>query len=417
MPHLFFEKNQKKIALFLIFVFFSTSWLQGSHAIGEWTFLYFSFFKKIIVFLALLSMATLVVVRFEKASLSIYPFLFLTCIYLTGAVLNDGLGEYFHRIIQIVFFFLFVSWIQIGKLQCSGTIVLHSNYAPAVVSVICLVMAVLFFQGVLVDDIATGFGNSRGSFSIWLMQLIAFYFLFKRSVDQNGSLDECLSFFLYVAPVFLLQSLTGSRTGMLGSLMLAGYFMFKRAGYKGCVFGVVLLLSIAVFISQGTKGIIKPEMAMDPLRVNEVLIYDDAGLSDFDATFAVADRYSSYRLSLINTAFSTVNLKDLILGVGIGNFQGWIPRYPHLNKFEVHNVFLRMLGEMGVFSLIVFVLIVLKGFWRSFLSGLSSKDWDFFAVQLIYILIAMLHPDLLLTAVGTSIVYMYVYALSTGEGK
>jgi O-Antigen ligase len=335
-------------------------------------------------------------------------------IYLGHIFIKDGdINAHMHRVVQIIFFFLFVNWIRLNY-SCNLD-ALNAWYSPKIVSVICMALVFLFFQGSLIEDVATGFGNSRGSFSIWLIQLVVLNFLAQRYISPKSFFDEMLKFFLFVVPIFFLQSVTGSRAGMLGSLLVVGYFMLKRAGYKACFVCVGILLCITVILSNATRNIIKPEMAMDPLRVNEVLIYDDADLSQLDATIAMLDRYSSYRISLVVTAFSTFQVNDLITGVGAGNFQGWIPRYPHLKKFEVHNVFLRMLGEFGVVAFLVLLFIVIKGAWRAFQHGVRAGSWDFFALHLIYISIAMLHPDMLLTAVSTSLVYMYVYAMSIKE--
>ena len=153
------------------------------------------------------------------------------------------------------------------------------------------------------------------------------------------------------------------------------------------------------------------DKAMDPLRYSEALLYMEKSMHEVDFYLDFIDKYSSYRLTIISTAFANFQLIDLLFGLGGGEFKGSIPRYPHLGLYDVHNVYLKMLGEYGVFAFVALLVIVLNGIRHAYSYGLRTGVWDFFVVQSLYVAISMFHPDLLLTAIGTSLIYIFSYAL------
>lgn len=104
-----------------------------------------------------------------------------------------------------------------------------------------------------------------------------------------------------------------------------------------------------------------------------------------------------------------MTLQDWLLGVGVGKFTGWAPTYLQLGMMEVHNVLLKISGEYGIFGFIISFLIVMKGLYQK--KGLHSFG-PMQYVQLVYLIVSMVHPDLMFTAINTSIVYIVCYGMS-----
>jgi hypothetical protein len=80
--YLLFKNNEKMTISLLTLLFFVTSWLQGSHAIGEWTFVCFPNIKKIITITLLVLMVISISIHYRK----IYWLFFF--LWIVGAYLS-----------------------------------------------------------------------------------------------------------------------------------------------------------------------------------------------------------------------------------------------------------------------------------------------------------------------------------------
>jgi O-antigen ligase len=103
-----------------------------------------------------------------------------------------------------------------------------------------------------------------------------------------------------------------------------------------------------------------------------------------------------------------MNSKDYFLGVGLGQFVGWAPTYPELGIVEVHNVLLKTLGEFGIIGFVTLTALVMLSFFRPLLQTEAYRGA--ILIQFVYLIMAMLHPDLMFTAINVSLVYLALYA-------
>jgi len=405
----FLCKQAGVLLLALFPIYFYLSAFQGVQLFGGESFEYFSLVKKIffVMLLGLMIVRLAACGRSKGLSFFVAPLLLVFFVLISLAI-NSADDQGGGLLVRVAFFAFAVFWLQSVMSLRLMFEWCESWYSHKTISFLCLMLILGFFLGPFRLDISNGFGNSRGSFSIWLFQLTCLSLIFARGVKEN-SFEY--AFFLIFLPIFSLQCIVAGRLGMVASLALACYFFGANYGRKQAVFCLLLSFITGVLISWGLSFLVLSDRAIDPMRYSEVFLYVDEGSSQFDYYVGLFDRYISYRFSIASSAFSSNLLGDLLLGVGAGNFKGAISRYPHLGLYDVHNVYLKMLGEYGVFAFVALLVIVLNGIRHAYSYGLRTGVWDFFVVQSLYVAISMFHPDLLLTAIGTSLIYIFSYAL------
>ena len=396
-------------------VYFYLSGFQGAFFLGDESFYLAGLVKKLVIAILLCLMLVWSVVNGlrKEYSFFILPLLLFVSI-LTSSVINDSKKELVDLFVRISFFSLSVYWFRSRGTYSATYKWCVSWYSHRIVFWCCCAIVFGFFCGPLRQDISVGFGNSRGTFSIWLLQLVCLSFF---TLSGNKRKDFLYNYFFAFLPIYALQCIVASRVGILATLILACYFFWVTHGRKHAVYCLFLSLSVAVTVSRMLGLMELGDKAIDPLRYSETLLYVEKSKPEFNFYLDFIDKYSSYRLTIISSAFTNVQLVDLLFGLGAGEFKGAIPRYPHLGLYDVHNVFLKMLGEYGVFAFISLSAIVMSGIHAAYRCGSKGGNWDIFVVQLIYLLMSMLHPDLLLTAVSTSLIYIFTYAMASNESR
>lgn len=264
-------------------------------------------------------------------------------------------------------------------------------------------MIVLNLTTQLSVDILNGFGNSRVNFSIWLVQIVALI-LFSKLFNSPPNTKTLLICLILITPAYVLQNMTGGRSGLLGSFLLVIFFAYRQGGYKALLISGIWLYLITLIVA-GYHPLISD--------TNNLNVFRNAGITpQIFSQYEILpwlDRMSSYRLSILINAFSHLDLQGFLFGIGLGNFVGSVPTYPELGIVEVHNVFLKVLGEYGIFGFFVFMLLVV---WPITSKPKNKTQSIAIYLQLTYFLIAMLHPDLLLTAVNLSFVYLSCLVIS-----
>lgn len=122
-----------------------------------------------------------------------------------------------------------------------------------------------------------------------------------------------------------------------------------------------------------------------------------------DGWLAWLDRLSSYRLGIMTSALSTLDADTLLLGKGVMNFKGWAIGYP----WDVHNIYIRALGETGVIGLAALVALLFLPFRT------QARQADIVAAKVycgIFLMVGMVHPELLTTAISTCMIFWLSYA-------
>jgi hypothetical protein len=207
----------------------------------------------------------------------------------------------------------------------------------------------------------------------------------------------------------ILQNMTGGRSGISGTFLLVALFAYRQGGWRSLLLSIVWLCVISWLVAHYYTLASSNNLYI--LRNTQIGSFSQAG-----ELLAWLDRLSSYRISILITAFSGLDTRGFLLGIGLGNFVGYAPTYPELGIVEVHNVFLKIFGEYGVFGFLIFTLTTLIPIARRNIVGIKGIA---LYLQLIYFLVAMVHPDLMMTAINVSFVYFscYAFLMQSNDGK
>jgi hypothetical protein len=297
---------------------------------------------------------------------------------------------YLQRLIQIVFIWILVNVVIQQKKDSERFLGLRSFFSPLFFPVACLFLALFAFHPEITKALSNGMGNGRVSFSIWLSQLVFLTFL----LSLGKSEQTVLKAFVLATPILVLQTFTGGRTGLLASLALWFYFSFREGGLRLSIMGGVYL---AVLIP--LSAAISPLPDIYP----GTSIFRVIDLPQGDGWLAWLDRLSSYRLGIMTSALSTLDADTRLLGKGVMNFKGWAIGYP----WDVHNIYIRALGETGVIGLAALVALLFLPFRT------QARQEDIVAAKVycgIFLMVGMVHPDLLTTAISTCMIFWLSYA-------
>lgn len=394
--------------LFFALVFY-TSWVYEITALSPATAAILPLGKNILVLSFMLLMAA--EVRWKDVEFDAFAGLCLAWLILCVLLwvdYHDPMQTYLRRIGQVFFAYVFITFLrQNPELNpCFGDGI-KKWFSPLIVSMAVLVIVILTLTTRLAVDVGSGFGNSRVNFSIWLTQIVALILIVNLTGRKSNAatLIVCL---LLITPVYILQNLTGGRSGLLGAFILVSLIVYRWGGVRAAAVSVVWLYLISLMVANYNPLIIP---ANNLYVFRNIEYSSSSSVGDFVAWL---DRFSSYRVSILITAFSTLDLRGLWFGVGLGNFVGWAPTYPELGTMEVHNVFLKILGEYGVLGFLVFLAI-------SLLPTAHRNETEVHRsaklVQFCCLIVAMIQPDLMLTAINLSFVYLAGYAVSIGSPR
>lgn len=386
----------KRFSLMLALVFFL---LTGFYRFPCWPFgdVSFSEFKRVLYLLALL----VIVYQIRWREIRADGFCLLMAMWVLIHVVNwllrgDHGGDYLHRIVQAVFIFAFVQW---SRGNSDERVIATDSFLRrtrmVVIAGVLAISALAYgesFKAQLVD----GFGNGRVSFSIWLVQLLFLGLLISSKVDVAPGLRGVM----WASPILVLQIFSGGRTGVVASLAICLYFSYVYGGWRYLLpTGAYLALLCAFF------GFISPlsgvypgtSMVRDIASLPASQVFESGGVMD------MLDRLSSYRLGITVDAVASLDMQSLVFGRGVMNFQG-----AAIGEFwQVHNIYVRTLGELGVIGLgVMFGLLAPIFFPRGGSVALRLSG----AFCMTYLMIGMLHPDLLLTAVSTCLIFWLAYA-------
>lgn len=395
----------EKYFIFAFGLLFYTSWIYELAMLGdEYTRLISQVKNGIILAFMLLMM---IAISWKRATFDVFSMCVVIWIVLCVVSwwMHPGADHlYIRRMGQAIFTYLFVTYLRQKPENNPFTGQLLGRwFFPRVVTTGVMVIIVLSFLNILFEDVLRGFGNSRVNFSIWLMQLVAMMFLLRPQVNIKSDMYEVVRLLLIITPVYVLQNITGGRSGMLGTVLIATYFSYKRAGYKALLLSIVWMFVVSAFFAQYSP-LITPENNLNVFRNLPV-----SNMSSLGNVVVWLDKLSSYRISLIVTAFGSLDLNGFVFGVGVGEFMGWVPTYPGLGMMEVHNVFLKVLGEYGVLGFLTILVWLVPPVLRRAENELQSTAKY---LQLIYFIVAMVHPDLMVTAINTSLFYLALLAIS-----
>jgi O-antigen ligase len=304
------------------------------------------------------------------SSLAVLPFFF-------GTVTRFKV-ESFIRIFTL-FFAVSISYIVFSSLATGG---------------VGLLLSVSGLGFTLTDS-----GNTNVVSAYLVMGITSIYFVLKNRTARASFIFYWYLIVLFLALLFLF--LTGSKGAYFSLFAAFLWILLMQAKLKVSAF-IIFLLFIA-FIGTSTDGLsflseFAPE-SWHSFIENQLL-----GAANSDSV--------NSRLLLVGSALDgyleSSSMFNILFGHGLGGFAGLI------GDFEVrtypHNIFVEVLYEMGLFSLMVFVFIIFTVIKRGLKQGAYACDelvWLY--VMLIFFLVRSMTTDDLS---GNVFVFIFIHLIS-----
>ncbi|MDC1382111.1 O-antigen ligase family protein [Candidatus Puniceispirillum sp.] len=253
-------------------------------------------------------------------------------------------------------------------------------------------------------NLVNGFGGNRVNFSIWASQLVVFFAIMwvtgRLKFFQRFS-NLILTLYVFVFPILMSQILSGGRLGVLVSFVSLAFVFYIRyrltTKFLGALLTLIFVLSLGYFAESSYK-LVYSVTSVNNSMLRGFSSSNNGNLFDFFNTI------SSQRVYLFIEGLKQLKFETLIFGNGIGNFTIVGKFGSHL---DVHNVFLKTLGEVGVFGFIVVSFVV-----TSPVLMLNKKlDQSFIIFGLaVWLLPAMCQPEFYYTQIGSSLCFWVVFA-------
>lgn len=320
-----------------------------------------------------------------------WPFAAWGLINALSWLMHDVSGlEIVYRLIQLLWIYGFASFFASRRAWD-----VLERFPVKYFSLACFLLVLAVWHPAVREQVLNGFGGNRFGFSIWLSQFVFIVFLVAQRREGNWFVFALTC----AAPIILLQVLSGGRTGLLASSLLVLYFC-RESEQRNYPLSIAYLLLIAVF---GTwyGAVVGVDSMQSIYRLTPQLGDDYIFMNSEFLSFL--DRFLSYRLSIIVTAFSGFDLWDVIVGKGVGNFHGVMLS----EAAEVHNIYLRALGELGLVGFVALLSIFAVPF--AFRGG-SPEVRSSKVFMAIFLLVGASHSDILLTGISTCMVFWICYA-------
>jgi len=303
---------------------------------------------------------------------------------------------YLQRVAQILYIFAFVNLVIQIEAPPYQFLRVRAWYRPKIISLICLSLVLLSGIPEITHAISYGFGNNRVNFSIWLSQLVFLTFLVGQSSDKKSIVHA----FALATPIIILQVFTGGRTGLMASVAIAIYFATRAGGVRFAALSFIYLLFLIT---------VSASIAPSPEVFPGTYVFRGLGDTVIGETIPQKiDRFTSYRLSIMISACSLLSIKSIITGLGVMNFKGHAMGV----YIDVHNIYLRALGELGIAGLVVLLLLLSIPYFGKALNSDEQAARVFCGV---FFCVGMVHPDLLTTAISTCMIYWLSYAEACGS--
>ena len=297
---------------------------------------------------------------------------------------------YILRLSQVAFIWIFVQLL----LQRSSYIFtdLVQELLKYIICGLAFILVLLSWNSQVGNAIAGGFGNNRVNFSIWLFQFVFLIHFISILKDQINVRRSFILNMYFSMPIIILQVFLGSRTGLVASILLIVYLAKKAVDLRFAILILAYLCSI-VFVFSWVSPIVNNHYGTDILR----------NISQTSLNYESVDTLLSYRLSITENAVSRIKIESLLYGNGLNNFMGEvIGKY-----FHVHNIYIRALGEFGILGLFSLAVILFLPY-RTYQTSVKKQSAQVFCG--IFLMIGLVHPEILVTAINTCLVYWVAYA-------
>ena len=216
------------------------------------------------------------------------------------------------------------------------------------------------------------------------LALIIFFFSFRNS----SSIFEKIFKAFIILNLLIFIYITGSRGPVLSLIIALFFYLFYNIQNgtlgvrKFLIIAVPALLIISYFIS-------KFSFLFQNRLFDKVSAYDSMDVRLEPQVFLITD-------------FLEQNMFNILFGTGTGNF-GYAYTGRDFSEYP-HNIFLEIIYENGIFSLIIFLCVLFVLFYHFFKGNIIKKNIYFFVISIFFLVNAQFSGDL------SSNVFFFVFA-------
>ena len=317
------------------------------------------------------------------------------------------------RISQIMFIFALINYSKRTELFSKF---LNFFSSTVVILALCLIIVFLFYENTI-SFVLGGFGNSRTNFSIWLLQLLILQNCYQYNRDTIHRKKSFVITLILSQLIFFVQLSIGGRIGIVFLIILFLLYCYWFLNWKYLLISIISFIFTFYIYNYLNQffATVDYDFYNDYnkfFRIGNNMIYsvDLLPKSAFKDVFLFLNNMSSSRLDIFIIGLLNLNFENFFIGEGIDKF--WVSLQPG-NDWQIHNLFLKSLLELGVIGLLSSLFISLYPiyiFYREKLYDLSKIYLLYLLVIIVYFLIANLQPAFILTQISNCIIYWVLYS-------
>lgn len=325
---------------------------------------------------------------------------------------RDNIIDYIQYLVSIVMVFLIVE--NLSQPNFNWKKLLYHLGISIVVIDILLILVFLMYSLInyeIILLVKAGFNGNRANFSIWLFEIfiINLYFI----AFQN---ERRWFFYLNwagLSAILMLQLFSGGRIGLICSVLSFLYFGWVQCkGWRQQLYWLsylffLVLLSIVIernIIIQNIDNIIIKNIFNDSNVIRNIFINYN------DSAYSYLNRLLSHRFEILLNATNFLDLKAFMFGIGAGNYSV----QADTKMWSVHNVFLKILGEFGIFGLLAALTLFLLPF--AIKKKKNELNQYLYLLFFLNFFVCMLQPHYFITGLSNCFLYWLGYALMI-QGK
>jgi len=331
-----------------------------------------------------------------------------------GLIRQDMPEEYLYNVLSIAFIWLFVRHVADARFPMERFMG-HLRVGLVVINLLAMVVLVNCLMGdrEMHTLVASGFDGNRVNFSIWLGQIVFLNFLLAGRLRSGFLLALVASSVLLTIQVF-----SGGRIGLLVTLSIVAFFTVRRLDKVVARIAVLSYLVALVWVAGHYSPVTKVGEDISIFReldfVQAAPLPTQGSPSELkwiDEVVEYVDGVSAHRLVILFYAVEAMDMEALLIGKGIGHFDVVADNA----TWMVHNVFLKMLGELGVGAFFPLMALVWLPFSHKYRERYDGLGLHF--MLLVGIGVALLQPRFIVTGLSNCLVLWLCYALILKQTK
>ena len=180
---------------------------------------------------------------------------------------------------------------------------------------------------------------------------------------------------------------------LLLTLSIGLFVAFSRAAWIGLIVGLASLLILSVI----KKDLIRQKIILQSFLIIGTIIfilfiqYEDLVLTRFSADTRLETKSNIERMESVDNSLAIIK-KNIFFGTGIGNYtmelNKMLENQPSYYYQPVHNVYLLILAEIGIFGFLFFILFLLYVFHNLY-KKYKEERIDFYKLSLLVAICVM----------------------------